>query len=117
MHMRPIFAALALCLVACGGAEEKKADDDGTRGGAKELALDKLTDDFIGKENDPADWKFFKIKNRGILRARIVARAHLRRVPGVERGLRDLEIHGPDLHLAEAVGGALVPTINALNRR
>jgi len=66
--MRPTFIALALLLVACGGAE-KKPDDDGERGGAKELFLDKLTDDFISKDDDDAvDWKFFKIKSRGILR-------------------------------------------------
>jgi len=68
MHMRPKFVALALLLMGCGGAE-KKPDGDGDRGGAKELFLDKLTDDFISAEDDDAiDWKFFKVKNRGILR-------------------------------------------------
>ena len=68
MRTRPILIAMALLLVGCGGAE-KQPDPDGERGGAKELFFDKLTDDFISKDkNDLADWKFFKIKNRGILR-------------------------------------------------
>ncbi len=64
--------ALAAFATACGGNVEVKPDDnsgdDYDRSGAQELFLDKLVDDYIdAKAGDSTDWKFFKVKSRGIL--------------------------------------------------
>ncbi len=58
-------------LSGCGGGEVKPdsaSGEDFERAGAQELFLDKLTDDYIDAEaGDNTDWKFFKIRQRGIL--------------------------------------------------
>ncbi|MCA9545729.1 MAG: hypothetical protein KC583_20750 [Myxococcales bacterium] len=55
----------------CGGGEVKPdsaSGDDFERAGAAELFLDKLTDDYVDADKgDNTDWKFFKIRQRGIL--------------------------------------------------
>lgn len=53
-------------------ADEVKPDGasgpDAEKTGATELFLDKLTDDFVHAEGgDATDWKYFKIKEKGIL--------------------------------------------------
>ena len=63
--------ALAALVIGCGDSEVKPdsaSGDDFERAGAAELFLDKLTDDYIdAKKGDNTDWKFFKIRQRGIL--------------------------------------------------
>lgn len=63
--------ALAALVIGCGGGEIKPdsaSGDDFERAGAAELFLDKLTDDFLdANKGDNTDWKFFKIRERGIL--------------------------------------------------
>jgi hypothetical protein len=64
--------ALALLATACGGNVEVKPDsnsgDDYDRSGAQELFLDKLVDDYLdAAAGDSTDWKFFKVKSKGIL--------------------------------------------------
>ena len=60
-----------LLATGCGGGEVKPdsaSGDDFERAGAAELFLDKLTDDYLDAEKgDNTDWKFFKIRQRGIL--------------------------------------------------
>jgi hypothetical protein len=63
---------LAMLVAACNGEVEVKPDgnsgDDFDRSGAEELFLDKLVDDYIdAKAGDATDWKFFKVKSKGIL--------------------------------------------------
>ena len=73
--MRSNFSPTAItCLVltaACGNVEvrpDSQSGGDHERPGAKQLVLDKLTDDYVNaKEGDNTDWKYFKIKQKGIL--------------------------------------------------
>lgn len=71
--MRRISTAvfLALLAVGCGDVEvkpEETSGEDFEKAGAKQLAFDKLTDDYISfEEGDVADWKFLKVKTPGIL--------------------------------------------------
>lgn len=72
MRPRAPLAVLASLLFAACGVEEVKPDSasgpDFERAGALELFLDKLTDDFIDAAGgDSTDWKFFKIREKGIL--------------------------------------------------
>lgn len=65
-----IIAAAALALVGC--SVEVKPDHasgkDFEKAGAQELFLDKLIDDYISaEEGDNTDWKYFKVKDKGIL--------------------------------------------------
>lgn len=70
-----ILLVVALGMVGALGActtEEVKPDgasgEDAEKTGAQELFLDKLTDDFVDAEGgDATDWKFFKIRDKGIL--------------------------------------------------
>lgn len=68
----PVILFVAVLLGACSTEDTVKPDsasgDDAERGHAQELFLDKLTDDFIDAEGgDATDWKFFKIRDKGIL--------------------------------------------------
>ena len=68
-----VFTLLAaLGAGACGEVEIKpdsKSGEDFERAGAKQLFLDKLTDDFISFERgDATDWKFLKVPAKGILK-------------------------------------------------
>lgn len=63
---------LGLAVTACGGNVEVLPDsqsgEDFDRAGAQELFLDKLVDDYVDFEGgDATDWKFFKVKAKGIL--------------------------------------------------
>jgi hypothetical protein len=59
----------ALGTAGCGDVKPDSASgEDFERAGAQELFLDKLTDDYLdAEEGDNTDWKFFKIRSRGIL--------------------------------------------------
>lgn len=68
------YRGLALVLVmlwmsACGSSQpDWNSGDDFERAGAQELFLDKLTDDYVDAEGgDHTDWKYFKVRSRGIL--------------------------------------------------
>ncbi|MCB9529602.1 MAG: hypothetical protein H6701_14640 [Myxococcales bacterium] len=68
----PVILFVAVLLGACSTEDTVKPDaasgDDAERGHAQELFLDKLTDDFLDAEGgDATDWKFFKIRDKGIL--------------------------------------------------
>lgn len=67
-HRLMFFAA---ALVACGDLEVKPDSASGPdfeRAGAQQLFLDKLVDDYLDAEaGDSTDWKYFKIRSRGIL--------------------------------------------------
>ncbi len=69
----PLVVALGLVgLIGGCGVEEVKPDGasgpDAEKTGATELFLDKLTDDFVSVEaGDATDWKYFKIREKGIL--------------------------------------------------
>jgi hypothetical protein len=73
MHLRRLpLLALGLAAVGCGGNVDTLPDSqsgpDADRGGATELFLDKLVDDFVDLDGgDSTDWKFFKVKAKGIL--------------------------------------------------
>lgn len=64
-----IVAALLLVL-GCnvGDKPDSASGKDWEQAGAQELYLDKLTDDYLDySEGDNTDWKFFKIRTRGLL--------------------------------------------------
>jgi hypothetical protein len=68
----PVILFVAVLLGACTTEESVKPDSeagkDSERGNAEELFLDKLTDDFLDAAGgDATDWKFFKIRDKGIL--------------------------------------------------
>lgn len=71
----PVTLAVALCSMALlGGCGVEEVKPDGASGpdaektGATELFLDKLTDDYVSVEaGDATDWKYFKIREKGIL--------------------------------------------------
>ncbi len=63
---------LLALLLLCGCDIEVKPDsasgDDHEQAGAQQLPIDKLTDDHISADTgDNTDWKFFKVRQRGIL--------------------------------------------------
>lgn len=66
-----LFACLwvSASVLGCGDVKPDSASgEDFERAGAQELFLDKLTDDYLdAEEGDNTDWKFFKIRSRGIL--------------------------------------------------
>jgi len=60
----------ALLATACNVEDkpDSASGEDWEQAGALELYLDKLTDDYLDfEEGDSTDWKYFKIKNRGLL--------------------------------------------------
>jgi len=67
-----LFGGLAtLAGAGCGDVEvepDGNSGEDFERGGAQQLFLDKLTDDYIDPEGgDATDWKYFKVQTKGIL--------------------------------------------------
>lgn len=71
-RVRAPVVLFALLLGACTTEDTVKPESasgkDAERGNAQELFLDKLTDDFLDAEGgDSTDWKFFKIRDKGIL--------------------------------------------------
>lgn len=67
---RIIPVAILLAVAGCnvGDKPDSESGKDWEQAGAQELFLDKLVDDYLDyEEGDSTDWKFFKIKTRGLL--------------------------------------------------
>jgi len=63
-----LFSLLFLFACSVDVEPDSKSGEDGESSGAKQLFLDKLTDDFLSAEDgDATDWKYFKLREPGYL--------------------------------------------------
>ncbi len=67
-HALTIFAVVVAAGCNVGDKPDSESGKDWEQAGAQELFLDKLVDDYLDfEEGDSTDWKFFKVRTRGLL--------------------------------------------------